>query len=119
MCDDSRIVVSVVQGFPMTNPKIRPENRRMDHSRTFGRNMRPTLALGPSPGLGNSSQQSMGAGGIQQWDIVKAGDSQHGGDFSDVSSGYGRGGQRQQRPGTAEGLPSVYDGQQSSSGMPR
>ena len=98
----------------MTNPKIRPENRRMDHTRTFGRNMRPTLALGPNPGLNNSSHQSVGASGasVQQWDIVKAGDSQYGGDFSDMASGYARGPQRQQRPGTAEGLPSVHDGQQ-------
>lgn len=84
----------------MTNPKIRPENRKMDHTRTFGRNMRPTLALGPNPGLGSQHAPS-----AQQWDIGKAGDSQHSGDVSGASSGYGR------RPGTAEGLPSVYASQ--------
>ena len=37
-------------GFPMVNPKIRPSDRRLDHSRTFGKNMRPSILDRPSRG---------------------------------------------------------------------
>lgn len=48
-----------------------------DHSRTFGRNMRPTLALGPSP-----APSQMSVGSIGQWDMVKEGE----GDLSAAGS---------------------------------
>ena len=79
--------------------------------------MRPTLALGPGAGQGDrlaASQHSLGAS-AQQWDIVKAGDG--GGDYSDMSGQGQQHRTQQQRPGTADGLPSVYHGDKSS--MPR
>lgn len=96
-------------GFPMTNPKIKPQNRKMDHSRTFGRNMRPTLALGPGPGgPGGQSQQNASGASLQQWDMVKD-DGPSGSSGSIDMSGSAAYARQQQRPGTSEGLPSVYN----------
>ena len=97
-------------GFPMVNPKVRPRDRKLDHSRTFGRNMRPSLTPVDLPSSNGNMRRQKGAdAGIdtQEWEFAANGAKKGGGDISAGSAdsvngqGYGPAGFSKARPHTA------------------
>jgi hypothetical protein len=95
-------------GFPMVNPKIRPEHRKLDHSRTFGRNMRPasTSAIHSAAAAHESSGELVAGASAGEWDFQKGGGDgdSSGGSFN--SQGWGPAGFGS-RPRTSGGAATV------------